>query len=147
MSQTGATERAAEDRPPPSTLMPPVRLAAAGSAPSGSKAARTADDSFFIPDFCAPRMVLAVVLIAELVAVTLSLARPDAAFLTELARISMFLQWLGLTSAALLCYSRRWLARLTVVQSSAAVFALMLLNTAVISELALAFGTTFGSGG
>ena len=62
-------------------------------------------DAFFIPDFCAPRMVFAVVLIAELVAVTLALARPVGRFLTELARISLFLQWLGLTSAAaaLLC--------------------------------------------
>ena len=60
--------------------------------------------------------LLAVVLIAELVALTLSLARPDVPFLTELARISMFLQWLGLTSAGLLCYSRRWLARLTVLR-------------------------------
>lgn len=148
MSQTGATERVAEDRPPPSTGKP-ARLAAALNTSSAPPAEplRAVVDTFFIPDFCVPRMVLAVVLIAELVAVTLSLARPDAAFLTELARISMFLQWLGLTSAALLCYSRRWLARLSVVQSSAAVFALMLFNTAVISELALAFGTTFGSGG
>jgi two-component system sensor histidine kinase AlgZ len=92
-------------------------------------------------------MVFLVVLIAELVAVTLALARPDAPFLTELARISMFLQWLGLTNAALLCYSRRWLARLTVRQSSAAAFALILFNTVVISELALWLGTAFGAVG
>ena len=59
----------------------------------------------------------------------------------------MFLQWLGLTNAALLCYSRRWLARLTVPQSSVAVFALILLNTVVISELALWLGTAFGTVG
>ena len=92
-------------------------------------------------------MVLAVVLIAELVALTLALARTDAPFLTELARISMFLQWLGLTNAALLCYSRRWLARLTVPQSSIAMFGLILLNTVVISELALWLGTAFGAVG
>ena len=86
-------------------------------------------------------MVLAVVLIAELVAVTLALARPDAPFLTELARVSMFLQWLGLTNAGLLCYSRRWLAAMTVPRSSAAAFALILLNTLVISEFALWLGT------
>lgn len=104
-------------------------------------------DAFFIPDFCAPRMVFAVVLIAEIVAVTLTLARPDTVFLTELARISMFLQWLGLTCAGLLCYSRRWLAPLTVAQSSVAVFALMLLNTVLISELALWFGSILGAAG
>jgi hypothetical protein len=144
MSKTGATERAAEEAPLHPTLVPPPRPSAAAQATSQ---ASSAVDSFFIPDFCAPRMVFAVVLIAELVALTLSLARPDAAFLTELARVSMFLQWLGLTSAAVLCYSRPWLARLSVPQSSAAVFALLLANTTVISALALWFGTALTPGG
>jgi two-component system sensor histidine kinase AlgZ len=59
----------------------------------------------------------------------------------------MFLQWLGLTSAALLCYTRRWLARLGIPAAALAVFALMLANTAVISELALWLGTEIGAGG
>jgi two-component system, LytTR family, sensor histidine kinase AlgZ len=103
--------------------------------------------NFFIPDLCAPRMVLAVVLIAELVAVTLSLARPSAAFLTELARISMFLQWLGLTSAAVLCYARPFLARFSTARASALAFALLLANTALISEAALFFGGSFSAAG
>jgi two-component system sensor histidine kinase AlgZ len=147
MSKTGAVERA-EDRPPRSALVSP----APSSAAAGRAAAPTADsrvdaslDDFFIPDFCAPRMALAVVLISELLAVTLSLARPGAVFLTELARLSMFLQWLGLTSAAVLCYARPRLARLTVAQSSQAVFALLMLNTAVISALTLWAGTRFGA--
>jgi two-component system sensor histidine kinase AlgZ len=145
MSKTGAIEQPAEDRPP-RTLMPPPRP----SAPAEAAEVATAEprlDAFFIPDFCAPKMVFAVVLIAELVALTLALARPDAPFLTELARISMFLQWLGLTNAGLLCYSRGRLATLTVQQSSAAMFGLILLNTVVISELALWFGTAFGAVG
>jgi two-component system sensor histidine kinase AlgZ len=146
MSKTGAVEHAAADRTPRTSLMPPPRPGATADGSNGLNAA-SALDAFFIPDFCAPRMVLAVVLIAELVAVTLTLARSDTPFLTELARISMFLQWLGLTNAALLCYSRSSLARLTVPQSSAAVFALILLNTVVISELALWLGTAFGAVG
>jgi two-component system sensor histidine kinase AlgZ len=145
MSKTGAIENAADDRPPRTTLMPQPRSSAAAEAPAAK--AESALDTFFIPDFCAPRMVLAVVLIAELVALTLALARADAPFLTELARLSMFLQWLGLTNAGLLCYSRSWLARLSVPQSSVAVFALILLNTVVISELALWLGTAFGAVG
>ena len=145
MSKTGAVENAADDRTPRTTLMPPPRPSAAG-APGAAKA-DSGLETFFIPDFCAARMVLAVVLIAELVALTLALARADAPFLTELARISLFLQWLGLTNAALLCYSRKWLARLSVPQSSAAVFGLILLNTVVISELALWLGTGFGAVG
>jgi two-component system, LytTR family, sensor histidine kinase AlgZ len=146
MSKTGAIERPPEDRTPRTTLIPPPR-ASASAEPVTTPAFDSNADAFYIPDFCATRMVFAVVLIAELVAVTLALARPDAAFLTELARISLFLQWLGLTNAALLCYSRRWLARLTVSQSSAAVFALILLNTVVISELSLMLGTAFGAVG
>ena len=146
MSKTGAIERPPKDRTPRTTLIPPPR-ASASADPKTTPALDASLDAFYIPDFCATRMVFAVVLIAELVAVTLALARPDAAFLTELARISLFLQWLGLTNAALLCYSRRWLARLTVSQSSAAVFALILLNTVVISELSLMLGTAFGAVG
>ena len=110
-------------------------------------AQRTALDEFFIPDICTARSVLVVVLIAELIAVTLSLARPAASFLTELARISLFLQWLGLTSAALLCYSRPLLARLSVPRATAAVFALLMLNTAVLSEAALLVGGSFSARG
>ncbi len=147
MSKTGAVEPRADPRPPHTTLVPPLRpSAAAGVAPADSPL-DASPDPFFIPDFCAPRMVFAVVLIAELVAVTLALARPDAPFLTELARISMFLQWLGLTNAALLCFSRPWLARFTVARSSIAVFVLILVNTVLISELALWLGTAFGAAG
>jgi two-component system sensor histidine kinase AlgZ len=146
MSKTGAIERAPEDRTPRTTLIPPPRASASADSVS-TQALDSKPDAFYLPDFCATRMVFAVVLIAELVAVTLALARPDAPFLTELARISLFLQWLGLTNAALLCYSRRWLAALTVPRSSLAMFALILLNTLVISELALMLGTAFGAVG
>ena len=146
MSKTGAVERPPEVRTPRTTLIPPQR-ASASAVSATAPALDSKLDAFYIPDFCATRMVFAVVLIAELVALTLALARPDAPFLTELARISLFLQWLGLTNAALLCYSRRWLARLTVPQSSIAAFVLILLNTVVISELSLWLGTAFGAVG
>ncbi len=142
MSKTGAAERASAPlRPltPPAATPPPETV---DVAPAVSRL-DASDDDFFIPDFCAARMVFAVVLVAELLAVTLSLARPAADFLTELARVSMFLQWLGLTSAALLCYARRWLRGLTVARSSLVVFGLLVANTVVISELALWFETGF----
>ncbi len=85
MSKTGAVDRPSEDRPPRTTLIPPPRASAAAD-PAATLALDSQLDPFFIPDFCATRMVFAVVLIAEIVAVTLALARPDAPFLTELAR-------------------------------------------------------------
>ncbi len=105
-------------------------------------------DAFFLPDFCVPRIVLGVVLISELLALVLTLARPDrVGFLQELARISLFMQWLGLTSATLLCYSRRFLARLAVPTATACVFALLLVNTAVLSEIAFRLGMSLSASG
>lgn len=92
----------------------------------------------FLPDFCQPRMVFAVVLISELLAVVFALVRvPDGPFWPSLGFISLFVQWLGLTGAALLCVARPRLARLRVAEASATVFALLMLNTAVFSLLAV----------
>ena len=92
----------------------------------------------FLPDFCHPRMVFAVVLISELLAVVFALVRaPNGPFWPSLGLISLFVQWLGLTGAALLCVARPWLARLGVAAASVAVFALLMLNTAVFSLLAV----------
>jgi two-component system sensor histidine kinase AlgZ len=72
-----------------------------------------ATDRFFLPDLCAPAAVLGVVLIAELAAIALTLARQPswAFFFTELARTSLLIQWLALTAAATLCVLRPYLAR------------------------------------
>ena len=113
----------------------------AAPPPQGSHPDERLTDDFFIPDFCAPRMVFAVVLIAELLAVTLTLARPTVPFLNELARISLFLQWLGLTSAGVLCFARPWLKRRSVPAATVGAFALLLANTALISELAVWVGS------
>jgi two-component system sensor histidine kinase AlgZ len=59
----------------------------------------------------------------------------------------MFVQWIGLTSTALLCYTRtRFAARSTGVVS-AAVFALLLANTVVVSEAVYWIGRRFGEEG
>ncbi|MGH8496059.1 MAG: sensor histidine kinase [Gammaproteobacteria bacterium] len=97
-----------------------------------------AEQSFFLPDFCAARMVFAIVLIAELVAIMLTLARygSAAAFFSDLARTSLFLLWIALTSAALLCSARSMLARLSVATAAALSFGLLLLSTVLVSEVA-----------
>jgi two-component system sensor histidine kinase AlgZ len=98
-------------------------------------------DELFLPDFCAARMVLAIVLILELLALTLALARPGGTtFLIELARISFFMQWLGLTAAAALCYSRRWLAKLSVPVAALTAFTLLTVNVVIVSEAVFLLG-------
>ena len=80
----------------------------AGTAPSAGDDGR----GFFLPDFCAARAVLAIVLIAVLLGLVLTLARQTdgGVFWADLARTSMYLLWNGLLCAAVLCRARSWLA-------------------------------------
>jgi two-component system sensor histidine kinase AlgZ len=103
---------------------------------SDNNTATTAPRAFFLPDFCATRSVLAVVLISELVAIVLTLARQELehGFWIDLARTSLFLLWVGLCSAAALCYSRPQLALMSVARASVVALALLVTVTLVISE-------------
>jgi two-component system, LytTR family, sensor histidine kinase AlgZ len=94
---------------------------------------------FYLPDFCRAQSVLAVILIAALVALLLTLARHGIApgFWTELAQISLFLLWAALGTAALWCAARGLLSRLDVIAGSAVALALALAVTALVTEGAL----------
>ena len=72
-----------------------------------------AEAAIFLPSFCAIRSVFAVVVSGELLAVILSLAAIDSLdqFLKQLSLISLLVQWIGLTTAGLLCLLRGWLQR------------------------------------
>ena len=101
-------------------------------------------DALYLPDFCTTRATLATVLIVELTALLLTLARQSAAidFWTDLARTSMFLLWIGLSAAALLCALRLRLARMTVAAGSVAVLVLISAVIAAVSLCAYLFGRT-----
>jgi two-component system sensor histidine kinase AlgZ len=108
------------------------------------QALRSGAESFYLPDFCASRAALAIVLIVELTAVVLALARQGVHqggdFWGDLARTSLFLLWIGLICAALLCWSRTRLERLTVARGSAAVLTLLMAAIAAISAAAYSIG-------
>jgi two-component system sensor histidine kinase AlgZ len=80
----------------------------------------------YLPDFCRARAVLAIVIICELTALVLALARNEAVlgFWPDLARTSMFLLWIGLFGAASLCGLRGYLNRQSVGKGSALVLTL-----------------------
>ncbi|TLY60172.1 MAG: sensor histidine kinase, partial [Gammaproteobacteria bacterium] len=80
-----------------------------------------AENSFYLPDFCTSRAALGIVLIVELTAIVLALARQGAGldFWADLARTSLFLLWIGLTGAALLCWLGERLARMSAARGSA----------------------------
>ena len=82
--------------------------------------------AYYLPDFCASRAVLAIVLIVELTAFVLVLANPrPVGFWLDLARLSLFLIWIALAGAGLLCWSSRWLKRLDPAKVSAAALAII----------------------
>jgi two-component system sensor histidine kinase AlgZ len=96
----------------------------------------------YLPDFCAQRAVLAIVIIVELTALVLALARNEVAlgFWTDLARTSIFLLWIGLSGAALLCAMRGYLNRQSAARGSLIVLAITASLVAVISFVAFSFG-------
>ncbi len=95
-------------------------------------------DNFFLPDFCSVRMVFAVVVISELLAIVLTLAPMESRSgrWEDLSIISLFLQWIGLSSAAVLCLSRARLSRMGETAAIATSYLLLLGTTLVITELA-----------
>lgn len=69
---------------------------------------------FFLPELCLPQALLVLVVLAELLVLVLVLVepmRPDFNWV-RMALMSLFVQWIVLLSAALLCGLRPWLARL-----------------------------------
>ncbi len=113
-------------------VMPPK---AVSSVPS---AAASPPGRGFLPDFCNIRLVFAVVVGAQLLALVLALvSRPVGAdFWGHLSLISLFVQWVALSCAGLLCLCRRGLSRLPPAGEGLAALGLVLLVTAALSETA-----------
>jgi two-component system sensor histidine kinase AlgZ len=107
---------------------------------TASSSRSTDKKALFLPDFCTPDTVLAAVLISQLVALVLTLAQSSAgseiSFWLDLARTSLFLLWIGLSSAAVLCYGRPFLERFSQTAAATLALALLVATTGLISEFA-----------
>ena len=107
--------------------------------------------AYHLPDFCAGSAVLAVVLIVELVALVLTLARQPFhdEFWIDLATTSLFLLWQGMGSAAVLCRLRTWLRSHSAARAYSLTLGVLLVTTLLISEAVWLFGervnTSLGS--
>ena len=80
-------------------------------------------NSSFLPDLCSTRAVLVVVVVAELMALVINLVATYYSDFSmgRLAITSLFVQWVGLTSAALVCQLRSRLNRLAPAWAAVAV--------------------------
>ncbi len=99
----------------------------------------TVDDELFLPDFCNIRVIFLVVLIAELLAFVLALAPQVATtdLWERLGIISMFVQWVALVNAALLCGLRPLLKKQRHTTVAACSFLAIQVVTALLSETTL----------
>ncbi len=100
-----------------------------------------ASGEFFVPDLCGPRSVFFLVLLSELLVLihTLAVSQLPLFDWTVFATGSLLVQWLVLSSAALLCALRRWFARRSLAVAAAGSIVLVLLVTALSSQLVISF--------
>ncbi|MCF7981810.1 MAG: sensor histidine kinase [Pseudomonadales bacterium] len=96
------------------------------------------DTNTFLPDFCQGRTVFVLVLVAELFVLTMVLASSGIkAFSWDyLALVSLFVQWVALLSAMLLCVLRHRLGRLSLPRTVTIVYLLILCVTAIATIVA-----------
>ncbi|MGH8524506.1 MAG: hypothetical protein ACREXY_09895, partial [Gammaproteobacteria bacterium] len=96
------------------------------------------NDRLFIPNFCTVRPVFVLVLMAELLAIvlTLSTATDVNASFDDLALKSLFIQWVTLCCAAVLCASRTLYSRLSEDRVAMVAYLSMIGITWLLSELA-----------
>ena len=87
------------------------------------------------------------VLIAELVAIGMTLARQSGwvMFFPDLAKTSLLMLWMALTTAAMLCALRSRLARFEVAQATLLTLVVVLGVVALVSEAVFWLGRFYGS--
>jgi len=113
---------------------------------TGARHSPNREVQVYLPDFCAPGTILVVVLVAELIAILLTLsARPmPGAFLTELAKMSLFVLWLALLGAAVMCRTRSWIERFGPTRAFVNSFLILLGLSLVLAEVAYQLTAVFG---
>ena len=100
----------------------------------------------YLPDFCAAGTVFVVVLVAELVAILLTLAAHDTPgmFLIELSKNSLFILWLAILSAVIMCLFRNRLESAGKMKAFVISFILLELLCIALAEVAYQVTRIFG---
>ena len=100
----------------------------------------------YLPDFCAASTLFVVVLIAELVAIVLTLAAydPERQFLVDLSKTSMFVLWHALLGCAVMCQLRRRLEGAGKTGAFVLSFLILVFLCLVLAELAWQVTRVFG---
>ncbi|MFI4938132.1 MAG: sensor histidine kinase, partial [Candidatus Berkiellales bacterium] len=96
------------------------------------------ETDFFLPNLCNVKAIFLLAITAQLIACVLILATGDilSESWDELGLLSVFVQWIVLTSGGALCLSRRPLAKLSVMWASVMSYLIVVVTTAIISACA-----------
>ena len=97
-----------------------------------------ANNGGFLPDFCRGWIVFNVVLIAEMLAIVVTLVLPryviSPYMLQNLLLISIFVQWVALSGTGVLCLTHRYLNRLPKMQALGMAYLSLLATTWLVTE-------------
>ena len=106
----------------------------------------TPEDQVYLPDFCAASTLFVVVLVAELVAIALTLASYEAGqqFLVALSKTSFFVLWIALLGTTLMCRLRPRLEQAGPTRAFVLAFAALLLMCLLVAEAAWQLTRIFG---
>jgi two-component system sensor histidine kinase AlgZ len=101
----------------------------------------------FLPDFCAASTLFVIVLVAELVAIVLTLAahEADGRFLVELSKTSFFVLWIALLGSAVMCLLRGRLEKTGKTRAFVLSFVLLVLVCLALAEAAWQLFRIFGT--
>lgn len=97
------------------------------------------EEGYFLPNFCGGRAIGGIVLIAELLAIVITLVtrRISDNHFQDLVLVSLFVQWVALSGAATLCLARRFLNSLPNARALGFAYLLLLGVVLVVSEAAV----------
>ncbi len=123
-------------------------------APRSARSDAPRSQQFVVPELCNATAMSLLVLFSELLVLVLLFAGGPLSWI-RFGLMSLFVQWVAVTSAGLLCLSRRWLARAGLVQGAVLAFLLVMAVTVVVGLAAdrimgyaagsdIAWGTIFG---
>ena len=95
------------------------------------------DTQVYLPDFCAAGTLFIVLLVAELVAIVLTLAahEPEGQFLIQLSKSSLFVLWLALLGSAVMCQLRSRLESAGKSRAFVISFVILAIMCVVVAEL------------
>ncbi len=97
------------------------------------------EETHFLPNFCGGRAIGGIVLIAEMLAIVITLVtrRINENLFQDLMLVSLFVQWVALSGAATLCAVRRFLNGLPNTRALGFAYLLLLGVVLVVSEAAV----------